>query len=314
MDTREYSIPVISTEKDEDFRNVIRHSVANGKGANIVFILGTTGEFYALPQDFKKHKIIAAANEIAELKESIEHPVKPLELAIGITGKSLDETVELAQYGEEQLKSYNIPGYLVLLAGYLVKDSKGRFTRRGIPKIVSEVLDNTDDTRIILYTHSGMTGKKNMRTATWKRLARHTRITYLKVSATDKKRIKNYQRGAHGNAKVIIGDADLALGMQSDGAVVGDGNILPVAWQIALRRDHSTDAFGGHLADQLLELREEYIENAVGSFHYLLYGKGIISSPETFDPRNEVTEDLQQKLDKLLENQRFNQLYEWNSK
>lgn len=314
MDTREYSIPVISTEKDEDFQNVIRHSAANGKGANIIFILGTTGEFYALPKDFRNHKMIVAANEIAKLKESIECPIKPLELAVGITGESLDETIELAQYGEEQLKSYNIPGYLVLLAGYLAKDSKGRFTRRGIPGIVSEVLDNTDDTRIILYTHSGMTGKKNMRTATWKRLARHPRIEYLKVSATDKKRVKNYQKAAQENAKVIIGDADLALGMPSDGAVVGDGNILPVAWQIALRRNPYIDNLEWHLADQLLAFQEAYRENPIGSFKYILFKKGIITSPETFDPRNEVTEDLQQKLDKLLENQRFNQLYEWNSK
>lgn len=311
LNIRDYSIPVISTEKEEDFRNVIRHTVANGNGANIVFILGTTGEFYAIPLDHKKFLIDIAIDEMTKLKRDIKNPIKPLELTVGITGEDLDETLDLAQYVNGYAKEGKVD-YAILMPGYITRTQSGEFTRRGIPKNVNAVLEKADEIKLILYTHSGMTDNKNMRTTTWKRLATNQRIPYLKVSATTDKRVRNYQRAAHGNAKVLVGDADLALRIPSDGGVIGDGNILPVAWGIALRRNHDMDILEGDLADQLLAFREVYIENAIGSFKYILTEKGVISSLETFDPNLQVSGNLKTKLDQLLKYNKFNEVYKLN--
>lgn len=49
-------VPLLSCHTEEDKRKLIRHVVANGNGANILFDIGTTAEFDVLPPEKKKAK------------------------------------------------------------------------------------------------------------------------------------------------------------------------------------------------------------------------------------------------------------------
>src|SRR3989338_2739547 len=90
--------PVISTDSETDFRKVINHVVAQGYGANIIFILGTTGEFHKLSIADKKGLVDIAVDELAKQKKGLRKTDLPLELAVGVTGENTEETIELALY------------------------------------------------------------------------------------------------------------------------------------------------------------------------------------------------------------------------
>lgn len=72
-----------------------------------------------LPIDFRQNKTEVGIDEVASIRKETEEPIKPIEIAIGITAESIEDTIRLAKHAEDQLRKYEIPGYLVLMPGYL---------------------------------------------------------------------------------------------------------------------------------------------------------------------------------------------------
>jgi len=308
--------PVESVEDEADFRNIIRYSIANGSGANIVFALGTTGEFYAIPFNDKRSFIDIAVDEIAQNKDVVMVDTlsgiptgKSLELAIGVTGENLDETVELAQYAEEKEADY-----IVLLPGYITRKDDGSFTRRGITDNVQTVLDETNNVRVMIYNNPEITGDKNVRTETWKKLAKDPRIVAMKDSSGEDKRLSDYQNGAHGNALVYTGREVLGLDVLSDGVVAGSSGVLPAAWSVAVSGNYESLSLKStrHILKlKLKRFKHSYAANPIGAFKHMLKELGVISDSTMFDPNLEVSEEQERSLDALLADSDFQNIVSW---
>lgn len=327
--------PVVSTRDEADFRNLIRHNFANGYGANTIFILGTTGEAYALPFADKTALIDIAVDEVAKHKGTqMRNPIssgyvnRTLELAVGVTGKDIGESVELAKYARNQGADYT-----VFMPISINRNKNGNFTRRGVTDLVYKILGESVGTDLIVYNNPGLTGGKSIRTATWKKLAEHPRVKAIKTSANDQdgtviypsERVERYQRGAHGNAKVLVGDEVLGLDMMMqhsvvlDGIVAGSANVLPVAWSAAVRKsnlDLEEHYSGEHKrridAYKLKAFQREYAENPIGAFKYMLKELGVISSDGMFDPRLAPSDDLKRTLDALMQSEDFQEMFSWS--
>lgn len=292
--------PVITPENPGDYRRAIRYSAAKGWGPNIIFALGTTGEEYLLSMNRKKFFINVAVDEVGKLKTEFKHNTgRDLELAVGITGKSMDDTLELTEYAKNEGADY-----LVLKPVQITKKGAAGFSRR-IGNNVEKVLTKAGDVKVILYNIPQMTDGKNIRTSTWKKLSRDSRIVAIKDSSGESKRIENYLKAADGNAEVYVGDEILGLKIPSDGVVAGSTNILPVAWNRAVFGDSSEDYVAAGTAEKLTEFQKVYAENPIGALKYMLHKLGVISCATTIDKRLTVNAGLAERLDRLLLNKDF---------
>ncbi|MBW2978310.1 dihydrodipicolinate synthase family protein [Candidatus Woesearchaeota archaeon] len=275
--------PTISTEGESDFRNVIKHAYARGKGADIIFILGTTGGFYILPNSDKKGLVDIAVDEVRKL---IQGNGKPLELAIGVTGNNLDETVELAQYAEEKGADY-----AVLMPLY--------FSPKATDTVMT-VVDETKTIKLILYNHPGKSEGRNIGLDEWQSLSLHERIPKLKDSSGDSDRARSYGTA---NGELHIGDEILGLSVPSNGIVAGSSNILPIAWARAARDKKS------HVSMLLRGFQKVYASNPIGAFHYVLHKMHVISSDKPLDSSLGITIKLRREVDKLMKDDNFTSLY-----
>jgi dihydrodipicolinate synthase/N-acetylneuraminate lyase len=278
--------PVISTEDEADFRSVLRHVYSRGNGADIIFILGTTGGFYVLSICDKRRLVDIAVDEVGKLKEESN---KHLELAVGVTGNDFDETVKLAQYAEEKGADY-----AVLMPLYI--DSDATTTAVG-------VVDKTTTIRWILYNHPLITNRRNIKPYEWESLSLHERIQKLKDSSGDPGRADSYRKGY---GELHIGDEILGLEIPCDGIVAGSSNVLSAVWARAARRDNED------IPSKLTRFQKVYAENPVGSFHYMLCKLGVISSNEPVDSGLKVDSELKKDLDELMDRDDFKELYALN--
>lgn len=315
--------PIISPDNESDLRKVIRHVFHEGYGANVIFTLGTTGEFYVHTLEDKMRIIDIVAEEVSRLKEknitnpiSLTHLDKSLELAVGVTGENLTDTIELANYARDKGADY-----AVLMPVYYTRTKRGKFTRIGVSRNVEEVIKNTPernnrDISFILYDHPGITNGLSIRTATWKKLARNSRIVAIKTSSTDYSRVEDYKQAAHGNARVYVGDEILGLEVISDGIVAGSSNVLPAAWSGAARRssDPESERTKKIIAYKLQRFQKEYSKNGIGAFFYMLNKLGIISSAKVTDPSLNPSDGLKRKLDQLMRDKDFENLFGWNQR
>jgi dihydrodipicolinate synthase/N-acetylneuraminate lyase len=312
--------PVITPPDLSDFKKVISYIVAAGEGANIVFILGTNGEFYAISHDNKKRYIDVAIEEILKQKAIVSQnqnsrivvPDRPLELAVGITGNNMEETLDLAQYAVNRGADY-----IVLMPIYLLRNSRGRFTRRGVTDVVNTILEEAIGNRLIpelvLYNFPAMTDGKSIRTAAWKKLAKDPRVAALKDSSGESARAQNYMRAAKENALFYIGNAKLGLEMVSDGVVAGDGNLLPVQWASAITREDTERMPLSNIVAKLIQYQHIYRENPIASFKYILYKLGVIREPFVYDRCLNLSASLADRLEKeILLDQQFGQFYRQN--
>lgn len=312
--------PVVSTEQEDDFRNVIEHAIAQGKGANIIFALGLTGEFYVLTQQDKKDLANIAVDEVKKqiklIKEDPNFDPRGTSLpkiAIGITGDNMDETTELAGYAEDLGADYG-----VLLPIYITRKKSNNFSRRGVTENVKEVLKNTNTLEIMLYNNPHITSNKNICTATWKKLSnkkrfnKQSRIYALKDSSGKPKRLFNYRRAAAGNAKVYAGDEKIGLTSPGDGVVAGSSNVLPVAWSIGVTTATGISIPKGSLTHTIYELSKKYSANPIGAFKYMLSQLGVISSHKTFDNNLRLNQTQTTIIDDLLRSQDFQLAYGLN--
>jgi dihydrodipicolinate synthase/N-acetylneuraminate lyase len=295
--------PIISTTREDDDRKVIDHVVAGGRGANMVFILGHTGEFSYISQQSKLEKIHVARQEILRQRQMHNLSPKALSLAVGITGKDMDETIELAQCAET-----NGADYLVFMPIFPTLKHNGRFSRR-CGKQIRSLLEHTSDKPIMFYNNPHVTGGKNIRTDLFKEFAEDPRIVALKDSSGVLERLKNYRRAANENAKVYAGDEILGLRSPGDGIVAGSANILPLGWSRGIRTDWDEDIFSGAVRDELIKIQQVYTENPIGAFHYILEKQGVINFMGPYNQTNSASQDLRNSLDNLMGEERFQTMF-----
>jgi dihydrodipicolinate synthase/N-acetylneuraminate lyase len=297
-------------QEEIDVRNLVSHVVAKGFGANILFPLGTTGEFYVLSMEDARRITYLVLDQAAREKERLSKraPAR-LEVAVGITRDNLKDTLTLTRYAEARGADY-----FVLMALWIKKLGEGKSKRVGTKEVIKAVFEECS-LRGILYSYPGKTEGKEigLDLIDWIMDRYSDRLEGIKYSGGEEG-VSRLIDACSGRTKVWTGNEILGLRKLSDGIVAGSSNVLPVAWGMAARRNYEEPGKGAIVADSLVDIQQVYAANPVPAFKYMLFRLGVISSCAMYQGSPTLTEAERLALDKLMARRDFKQLFKLNSK
>ncbi len=255
------SIPVVTALDgaggviESEQRAVVRHVVQRGYGADVVFAMGTTGEWDRLANDVRQRVVAICAEEVAKLNaELAPNAGRGVELWAGITAHTREETLENLEFA---IASGADAAVLAPLSVRGVDDPV-RFVARD----VADLLD-ASSRRIPLYLYDNADiavdpRVPHIRTRQVKALSRLDFVRGIKVSAP-RKVLGHYTKAAanfreRGEFGIYVGNALLIFdlfrprpslagriaeywnrhrlrGSLPTGVVAGPANALPREWQ-----------------------------------------------------------------------------------
>lgn len=289
-------------------RKLFRYNTQEGKGADIIFAVGTTGEFNRISNEERQRLISILSDEVKRMS----HPGKRKQVQgwIGVTAetKSLTlENIECAlEHGTDAVVIAPMTiGDLDDVVSFFHRDLNDLFERRGqhLPVFLYDNRDIAVDPR-----------RPHIRTFDVKRLSRLPFVFGIKVSAS-RRVLGNFMRGAshyndQGEFGIYIGNAMLMFDvfrlenslwgrvreywnrfLMHDtlpvGVIAGPGNVLPREWRRAWHAAYTGD-------DRLLTIyrnifrqfekacrfsdQGQMTEKALACFKYALLLDGVITS------------------------------------
>jgi dihydrodipicolinate synthase/N-acetylneuraminate lyase len=257
------SVPVV-TALDEggeflesDQRAVVRHVVQRGYGADVVFAMGTTGEWDRLSNPLRQRVVRVCVEEVSKLNALLRPEAgRAVQVWAGITAHSTRETLENLEFA---IASGADAAVLAPLSIRGLQDPV-RFVARD----VSDLLD-ASSRRIPVYLYDNADiavdpRVPHIRTRQVKELSRLDFVRGIKVSAS-RKVLGNYTKAAanfreRGEFGIYVGNAMLIFdlfrprpslpgriaeywnryrlrGSLPTGVVAGPANALPREWQRA---------------------------------------------------------------------------------
>lgn len=254
----------------DEQRQVIRHVIQKGSGADVIFGNGTTGEWNRLPNAERLRLIEITIDEVAKanaaisnLKSQISNP-KPVEAWIGVNGSTCAEV--LTNFDA----ALQLGADAAVIAPLAITDLAEADIVRFFLRDLNDLLEaSRRDIPVLLYDNADINAPQydkpraaHIRTHIVKDLSRLPWICGLKVSAS-RRVLGNYTKAAlHfkqpgefgiyiGNAMLIFdwfrprrgvlgrGQAGVNEWLLNDalpiGVVAGPGNVLPREWQKAWR-------------------------------------------------------------------------------
>jgi dihydrodipicolinate synthase/N-acetylneuraminate lyase len=254
------SVPVV-TVVDEggrlieaDQRALVRHVIQDGRGADVIFAAGTTGEWDRLANPERQRVIQVCAEEVAKQNAQLSaHGDRGVEAWAGVTTPTRHETLENLEF------ALSCGADAAVLAPLSIQDVDDpvRFLRRD----VSDLLDAAPR-RIPVYLYDNADiaidpAVPHIRTRQVKEMSRLDFVRGIKVSAS-RKVLGNYTKAARnfrdrGEFGIYVGNAMLifevfrprsgALGRLLErwlrfrlrgelpvGVVAGPANVLPREW------------------------------------------------------------------------------------
>lgn len=250
---------------EDEQRAVFRYVAQQGLGADIIFGVGTTGEWNRISNSERQRLIRIEVNEIARINQEVAlRELRPVEAWVGVTAATRAETLANLEYALEARADAAVIaplsiGDLADVVLFFQRDVSDLFDHRGrwLPVFLYDNADIAADPRV-----------SHIRTRDVKRLSRLPFIFGLKVSAS-RRVLGNYTKGAGhfkdknefgiyiGNAMLMFQVFDLEhglLGRVSEywnryllhndlpiGVVAGPANALPREWQRAWRACYAGD-------------------------------------------------------------------------
>lgn len=244
---------------EEDQRRVFRYLAQQGRGADILFGVGTTGEWNRISNTERQRLIWIETDEVAHINREISgRALQPVEAWVGVTAATRSETLANLECALDAGAdaaviaplSINDPGDIV---PFFQRDVTDLFDHKGrwLPIFLYDNADIAADPRI-----------PHIRTRDVKRLSRLPFMFGLKVSAS-RRVLGNYTKGAahfkdQGEFGIYVGNAmlmfqvfkldDGLLGRAREywnryllhnelpiGVVSGPANAMPREWQRAWR-------------------------------------------------------------------------------
>lgn len=235
---------------EEDQRRLTRYLIQKGRGADVVFVMGTTGEWNRLRPEVRLRAIQVAVEEVKKSAAS-----KPVQVWVGITAPTASETLEGLGL------ALSLEADAAVIAPLAIRDlgDPVRFLRRE----VADFLDRGDARiPVYLYDNADIAAGREQRLRThWvKQLSRLDFVRGIKVSAGPR-RLGHYTKAARhfrdlGAFSIYIGNALYVLDMMRPrsgllgklaerwnrfllhdmlpaGVVSGPANLWPREWQRA---------------------------------------------------------------------------------
>ena len=268
---RGLSIPAITVVDshgrviEDEQRRVFRHLAQQGRGADILFGVGTTGEWNRISNSERQRLIWIETDEVGQINREVSmRETEPLEAWVGVTGATRSETLANIECALDARADATVIAPLSItdlvdVVSFFQQDVSDLFDHRGrwLPVFLYDNADIAANPR-----------NSHLRTRDVKQLSRLPFIFGLKVSAS-RRVLGNYTKGAgHFNDKeefgVYIGNAmlmfqvfDLERGLMGRmreywnryllhnelpvGVVSGPANVLPREWQRAWRACYAGD-------------------------------------------------------------------------
>ena len=265
------SIPAITVLDDngcvieDEQRRVFRHLAQDGRGADIIFGIGTTGEWNRISNDERRRLLWIQTDEYRRInQEFAQRDLRPVESWVGVTSASRRETLSNLESALEAQADAAVIAPLSIsdlsdVVGFFQKDVSDLFDHRGcsIPVFLYDNADIAVDPRI-----------PHLHTRDVKQLSRLSFISGLKVSAS-RRVLGNYTKGAGhfkdktefgiyiGNAMLMFQVFDFDSGFVGRfreywnryllhnelpiGVVSGPANVFPREWQRAWRACYAGD-------------------------------------------------------------------------
>jgi dihydrodipicolinate synthase/N-acetylneuraminate lyase len=244
---------------EDEQRRVLRHLAQNGQGADIIFGVGTTGEWNRLANGERQRLICIHSDEIERINADIrKHGRQPVEAWVGVTAATRAETLANFEWALDARADAAVIAPLSIgdvsdITEFFQHDVSGLFDRAGrfLPVFLYDNADIAADPRA-----------PHIRTREVKRLSRLPFIFGVKVSAS-RRVLGNYTKGAghfkdKGEFGIYVGNAmlmfqvfkmeDGLVGRVREywnryllhnelpvGVVSGPANCLPREWQRAWR-------------------------------------------------------------------------------
>jgi dihydrodipicolinate synthase/N-acetylneuraminate lyase len=244
---------------EDQQRRVFRYNAQQGNGADIIFGVGTTGEWNRIGNSERQRLMHIEVDEVTRINNELRANDKPLiEAWVGVTGETLAETLANLEHALEIRADAAVIAPLSIADRIDILDLfqhhiSDLFDRKGRTLPIF-LYDNADIAVDPLLSH--------IRTRDVKKLSRLPFICGVKVSAS-RRVLGNYTRGAlhykdKGEFGIYIGNAllmfqvfqlgDSFLGRAREywnryllhdelpiGVVSGPANVLPREWQRAWR-------------------------------------------------------------------------------
>src|SRR5436853_1864218 len=250
---------------EDQQRRVLRHLAQNGLGADIIFGVGTTGEWNRLANRERQRLIGIQSDEIDRLNTDIhQHKRRPIEAWAGVTAATRAETLANLECALDARADAAVIAPLSIgdvsnITEFFQRDVSSLFDRAGrfLPVFLYDNADIAVDPRA-----------PHLHTRDVKRLSRLPFIFGVKVSAS-RRVLGNYTKGAghfkdKGEFGIYVGNAmlmfqvfkmeDGLVGRVREywnryllhnelpvGVVAGPANCLPREWQRAWRACFAAD-------------------------------------------------------------------------
>jgi dihydrodipicolinate synthase/N-acetylneuraminate lyase len=250
---------------EDEQRSVFRFIAQEGSGADIIFGVGTTGEWNRIANSERQRLIRIEADEVARINERVaRRGLRPVEAWVGVTAQTRGETLANLECAIDAGADAAVIAPLSIrdasdMIDFFQREVSDLFDRRGrwLPVFLYDNADIAADPRV-----------PHIRTRAVKRLSRLSFIFGLKVSAP-RRVLGNYTKGAghfkdKGEFGIYVGNAmlmfqvfkleDGLIGRAREywnryllrnelpiGVVSGPANALPREWQRAWRACYAGD-------------------------------------------------------------------------
>jgi dihydrodipicolinate synthase/N-acetylneuraminate lyase len=314
---------------EEEQRKVFQYNAQEGRGADIIFGVGTTGEYNRISNDERQRLIHILSDEVKKINEVLLNQKKsPIEGWAGVTAETKSLTLEniecaLDNRTDAVVIAPQSIGDLDDVISFFHRQVSDLFENRGrfVPVFLYDNKDIAVDPR-----------RSHIKTFDVKRLSRLPYVFGIKVSAS-RRVLGNYMRGAShyndqgefaiyiGNALLIFDVFHLERSMWGQikeywnrflthdtfpiGVVAGPGNVLPREWKRAWHACYTGDE---HLMaiyrnifkrfERLQVVREEgkTVDKALACFKHAMVIDGVITSDTVANGTPSLSEDEKQKL------------------
>ena len=268
------SVPTVTALDDsgrviaEDQRRIIRHVIHDGFGADVVFGIGTTGEWNRLENRERQRVSELTVDEVRIVNHELsQRGVRPVEAWVGINGSGRRETLDNLD------QALQIGADAVVIAPLAIDDLNESDIVRFFLRDIADLLDSSQrHLPVFLYDNADIAARgrsAHIRTRMVKELSRLEWVAGIKVSAS-RTVLGNYTKAAlhfkqPGEFGIYIGNAMLIfdwyvprsgfLGRIREGwrdyllhdalpigVVSGPANAQPKEWKTAWRACWSGDS------------------------------------------------------------------------
>jgi dihydrodipicolinate synthase/N-acetylneuraminate lyase len=327
---RGLSIPTITVVDsagrviEEEQRRVFRFAAQQGLGADIIFGVGTTGEWNRITNVERQRLIRIESEEVARINEQVtSRGLAPIEAWVGVTAETRSETLANLECAIEAGSDAAVIAPLSIKDGgdivaFFQRDVSDLFDHLGrwLPVFLYDNADIAADPRI-----------SHIRTRDVKRLSRLPFIFGLKVSAS-RRVLGNYTKGAghfkdKGEFGIYVGNAMLMFQVFKledgftgrireywnryllhnelpIGVVAGPANTMPREWQRAWRACYAGDerlmpvyrsAFEKFGAACQFTSNGKPVDKIIACLKYAMKLDGVIASDNVAEGTHSLTEE-----------------------